>query len=209
MHLNNGLSLLYIPDAFAIEHFLEEPYKMLEVKGRTVIDVGAYSGDSAIFFSLKGATNVLAFEPFPFAYKIAQRNIELNKITNITLFNEAIGAEDGFVFVDSEAKGPSTSLKQVGRTKVKMNSFSKLVKEMKLSHASLKLDCEGCEICLLNVDAKILNSFDQIILEYHDEGYVDLNDKLLSCGYKTMIYGANGSITGSPPTTNGLIYARL
>jgi FkbM family methyltransferase len=182
---------------------------MLVVKDKVVVDIGAYSGDSAIYFSFKGAKKVIAFEPFPFAYTIAKKNIELNKITNIELLNEAIGLEDGNVFLDSEAKGPSATLKQEGRANVKMRSLSSLVEQFNLSNASLKMDCEGSEVCLLEFSAKVINAFDQIILEYHDEGYEQLNKKLLCCGYKTLFFDVNGKLTQSPHSRNGLIYASL
>jgi FkbM family methyltransferase len=209
LHFRNGLKFFYVPKAFSVEHFLEEPYKMLIVKDKVVVDIGAYSGDSAIYFSFKGAKKVIAFEPCPFAHTIAKKNVELNKITNVELFNEAIGSKDGNVFLDSEAKGPSTSLKQEGGTKIKMRSLSSLVEKFELSNASLKMDCEGSEVCLLEFDAKVINAFDQIILEYHEEGYEQLNKKLLSCGYKTLFFDVNGKFTQSPPSKNGLIYATL
>ena len=78
-----------------------------------------------------------------------------------------------------------------------MKSLSSLVEQFKLSNASLKMDCEGSEICLLEFDAKVINAFDQIILEYHDEGYEQLNEKLLSCGYKTLFLDMTGKIIQS------------
>ncbi|MGC9178548.1 MAG: hypothetical protein ACP5G6_09135, partial [Conexivisphaera sp.] len=41
-------------------------YHWLSVEGRRVLDVGASIGDTAIYFSLRGAMEVVAFEPYPF-----------------------------------------------------------------------------------------------------------------------------------------------
>jgi FkbM family methyltransferase len=209
LKLRNGVKLLYVPKAFSVEHFLEEPYRMLSVSGRIVVDVGAYSGDSAIFFVRKGAKHVLAFEPFPFPYKVAKANIALNNINNITLFQEAIGSEDNYIFINPETKGPSANINENGQTKVRINSLSTIINKMCLSNAVLKMDCEGSEICLLGIDKKILNVFSEIILEYHQEGYKELQNKLNSCGYETILLDMKGTITNSPPVTNGLIYAKL
>lgn len=38
------------------ENFIEEQYKRLDVKGKTVIDIGANIGDTAVYFSKRGGT---------------------------------------------------------------------------------------------------------------------------------------------------------
>ena len=43
-------------------------YEGVDVRGKTVVDVGAFVGDSAIHFALKGARRVIAVEPHPGAY---------------------------------------------------------------------------------------------------------------------------------------------
>jgi hypothetical protein len=42
--------------------FIEEEYRVLPVQGREVFDVGAAAGDSAIYFLMRGASKVHAFE---------------------------------------------------------------------------------------------------------------------------------------------------
>jgi len=41
-------------------------YDWLDVKGKRVLDVGASIGDTAVYFAVKGASEVVAFEPYPF-----------------------------------------------------------------------------------------------------------------------------------------------
>ena len=50
-------------------------YDALNVNGRVVVDVGAFVGDSAIYFALKGAKRVIAIEPHPGAYAEMLENI--------------------------------------------------------------------------------------------------------------------------------------
>ena len=207
LHFRRGICFLYVPDAFSVEHFLEEPYKMLVSRDKVVVDVGAYNGDSAIYFSQRGAKKVIAFEPFPFPYAIAKKNLELNQVSNIEIFNEAVGPRDGNVFIDSEARGPAASLEKTGKTRIRMRSLSSLVEQFKLSKAALKMDCEGSEVCLLEAEPNVITAFDQIIVEYHDEGYEQLNRKLLSCGYSTFFLDNTGKIAEEPLPRNGLIYA--
>lgn len=47
------------------EVFIEKEYDWLDVTGRKVLDLGAFTGDSAISFAMRGATEVYTCEPNP------------------------------------------------------------------------------------------------------------------------------------------------
>ena len=77
------------------DQFIGEQYKWLKVKGKIVIDIGANIGDSAIYFALKGARQVHAFEPYPYSYNIANKNIRLNDLQDkINLINQGCGGKE-------------------------------------------------------------------------------------------------------------------
>ncbi len=63
-----------------LEIFDYGEYDELNVNGKTVVDIGAYVGDSAIYFALKGARRVIAVEPHPGAYVEMIENIKLNNL---------------------------------------------------------------------------------------------------------------------------------
>lgn len=65
VRFRRGPRMFYSPELFGVETFLEQPYGILDVKGRDVVDVGAYIGDTALYFRLKGAKRIYAFEPYP------------------------------------------------------------------------------------------------------------------------------------------------
>jgi hypothetical protein len=50
------------------------------VEDKTIVDIGAYIGDTAIYFALLGAKRVIAFEPYPLLYRILLENINLNNL---------------------------------------------------------------------------------------------------------------------------------
>ena len=168
------------------ENLIYESYKMLDVSNRDVVDVGANIGDTAIYFALKGAKHVYAFEPYPYSCSFAMKNIKLNHLEDkITLLNEGCG-KNGFVTIreDYENTG-SADLKsfKVGK-KIKIESLNKIVKRFNLKHAALKVDCEGCEYDLiLNASDSTLLAFDQIIIEYH-YGYRNLVNRLRQAGFR-------------------------
>ena len=175
-------------DAFGVikENFIDEQFKSLNVKGKDVVDVGANIGDTAIYFALKDARHVYAFEPYPYSYNIAKKNIKLNHLEDrITLLNEGCG-KSGFVTIKEDYENTGgTDLKNFKEgKKIKIESLDEIVKRFKLRHAALKLDCEGCEYDLiLNASDKALKAFDQIIIEYH-YGYINLVKKLRNAGFK-------------------------
>ncbi len=66
------------------ENFIENQYEWLDAKNKVVVDIGANIGDTAIYFSkIKKARKVIAFEPYPYSYKLAEENIKINKLKNI------------------------------------------------------------------------------------------------------------------------------
>ena len=62
------------------EQFILQQYNWFDVKGKNVVDIGANIGDTAIYFALKGAKHVYAFEPYPYSYNLAIKNTKLNSL---------------------------------------------------------------------------------------------------------------------------------
>jgi FkbM family methyltransferase len=196
------------------EQFVKETYKWLNVKGKEVVDVGAYLGDSAIYFAINEAKHVYAFEPYPFSCKIAIENIKLNNLERkITLLNEAVGQESKIIYVDENYRNTADEdLKEFRKgKKIKVTTLKEIVKRFGLKNAVLKMDCEGCEYCsILNTPNEILRNFEQIIIEYH-YGYLNLKKKLEEVGFEVRVslpkYFFNDRVK-NPNTVVGYLYAQ-
>ena len=194
--------------------FFIDEYKHLNVKNKDVIDVGAFIGDTAIYFSLKGARIVHAFEPYPYTYKMAKENVEINGLKNILLYNEAIGGYNGYVIIDPKyINYTGDSLKTFSEgLEIKIRSLNSFVSQLRLNNAVLKLDCEGCEYeAILNSNNKTLETFSEIIIEYH-YGYYKLMKKLRSSGFEVKIlsepkYDYNPHAE-NPHMLRGILYAQ-
>ena len=63
----NGVRFKHVYSSI-YDTFIREDYKFLNVKDKNVLDIGAFIGDSPIYFILKGAKKVYAIEPHPDAY---------------------------------------------------------------------------------------------------------------------------------------------
>jgi len=192
---------------------MNKMYKWLDIKGKDVVDVGANIGDSAISFALRGAKYIYAFEPYPYSYNIAKKNIKLNHLEDkITLLNEGCG-KSGFVKIKEDYENTGgTDLKNFKEgKKIKIESLDEIVKRFNLKHAALKVDCEGCEYDLiLNASDEALQAFDQIIMEYH-YGYRNLVKRLRQARFKVKYSLPKYSHDIEAENSNtyvGLIYAK-
>jgi len=168
--------------------FAYHDYDFLDVTNRTVVDVGANIADTAVYFALRGAKRVIAFEPFPKIFDIAQRNVKANGLEDkIILVNAGCGY-DGEVRVKEDVESnASAGLKDFGEgVKIPMYSLNTIVSKFNVEKGSvLKVDCEGCEYDLFrNASKETLEQFERIQIEYH-YGYKELVNILKKNGFKT------------------------
>ena len=171
------------------EIFYDEDYAKLPVQNKIVIDVGGFNGDSAIYFTLKGAAKVISLEPFPKNYEIANKNIYKNNFENtVVLLNAACAKENGFIKINSDYVGSDNIAKneKLGVEIPTMN-LENLVNYYNVIDGCLKIDCEGCEYdILLSCPKNILRRFSHIMLEFH-HGTNKIVKKLNDCNYRVDI----------------------
>ena len=168
--------------------FVYHDYDFLDVTNRTVVDVGANIADTAIYFALRGAKRVVAFEPFPKTFKIAERNVKANGVEDKVILVNAGCGYDGEVRVKEDVdSNASAELKDFGEgIKIPMYSLNTIVSKFNVEKGSvLKVDCEGCEYDLFrNASKETLEQFERIQIEYH-YGYKELVNILKKNGFKT------------------------
>ncbi len=169
------------------ETFLEKAYAWLRVRNRTVVDVGANIGDTALYFATSGARHVYSLEPYPHSFNIMLKNVKASGLGDkITAINAGIGAKDTSILVDPGYKNNGCDdLRRFKRgKKIPVVCFGTLLKTYNIGDAVLKIDCEGCEYeSILNSPKETLRKFSQIQMEYH-YGYRLLVKYLKGCGFK-------------------------
>jgi FkbM family methyltransferase len=120
--------------------------------GSSFVDVGTHYGYEALLASeLVGETgNIISFEPNPFSYSIANRNLQKNN--NIILHNYAVGSYDG------KAKMRDNDLSKSAFNNVIIDDFTgkviqvqivkldSILKERKYNVSFIKVDVEGLEM---------------------------------------------------------------
>lgn len=197
------------------EVFGKEDYSDLSINNCVVMDIGGNIGDTSIYFAVHGAKKVFCFEPFPFSYNLAVKNVKLNDLSDkIHVFNNAIG-KPGFIKLDQNFNNSTGSdlMHYENGKKIEILSFDNFVNS-RLSKGDknvLKMDCEGCEYeVIMNANSESLNHFYELKIEYH-YGIQKLITKLQDCGFKVSFTKARRSYNqwAHPPDMNiGYIYAR-
>jgi hypothetical protein len=158
-----------------------------DLAGRTVVDVGAYVGDSAAAFARRGA-RVHACEPSETFCRFLRRNLAQNGMTERVTLHEVGLAEKAEVW-------------ERGYDRLRfVEGVSYALANLPRGVDILKLDCEGGEYHLLG-DARFLEHLAprEIRLEYHrgPEGVVE---PLRRAGYAVTLQRESGSL--------GLLVAR-
>lgn len=165
------------------EIFFKKQYEQLNVKDKTVIDIGANIADSAILFARLGAKKIIALEPQPKYFEIGQRNIILNHLDDkIELINAGLSNTKGVFKIKYEESGKGFSFVEnkegIEIPKITLNEIIPQSNNM-----VLKLDCEFCEYeTILNASDEILHKFSRILIEFHD-GNKNLIEKLRKVGF--------------------------
>jgi len=148
-----------------------------DLSGFDVIDIGAYTGDTAIYFASKGA-RVYAYEPVPEAFSMMRRNISLNGLkTTVLIYNSALNEDStSTMLVDTDTYEGSTSLVEMQDslpkgTEIHVDSITlknALARCDPASRKLLKLNCEGCEFGVISSpNGELLRKFDEILCFYH------------------------------------------
>lgn len=188
-----GATLLMLGEVY------REEYGSLDVKGRVVIDIGANIADSTIYFALKGAKHVIAFEPFPATYRQAKENIKLNKLTDrVTLLNMGVSGSKTTIRLPATFIGTS-GMDSIGKSalnettitgiKIKVITLEMITKLIDVKEPVVKMDCEGCEYeSILDATNDTLRYFTEFILEYHKDSK-SLVKKFNSAGFTTELKG--------------------
>jgi FkbM family methyltransferase len=177
-----------------MKHLIKQPHSLVDVSGKVVIDVGAYIGDSTIYFLLRGADRVIAVEPNPVAYQEMLENIRLNNLMDKVIpLNAGISNKHDKICIHEQDVNKAASIYYgIGKhpsciAYVDALTLEDIVERYKIPGGSvLKMDCEGCEFTLLDISCQILLKFAQIIIEYHGEPYSLINH-LKECGFRVDI----------------------
>jgi len=129
--------------------------------GDVVFDIGAYVGDTALWFSKAVGSHgkVYAFEPEPRNFEKLKANLERNKVTNVIPLQLALSENEGEMQVASGGNSSTITQTDTG-TSVKVTTIDKFVEANKLPRVDfIKMDVEGHELKVLKGAHETIGAF--------------------------------------------------
>jgi len=149
--------------------YREGYFKWLQLnKGDIVADIGANIGVFSVVAS-KYSKAIVAFEPDKDNYEIAKKNLELNNITNVALFNKAVTNDNNGIKLylnNGVCSDCHTTYSEVrGREFIEVSSasFQEIIDKNNVN--KVKMDCEGEELNILRKTN--LSNIERMIFECH------------------------------------------
>jgi len=149
--------------------FYEEKYlnhlknKGIINKESSVVDIGSYLGNHAIYFSkFIGCKLIYCFEPTPYSYRILLDNLEINNVDNYMCFPHAISDKNGKLSVyKSNPNNPGANhytYNDDGIVCVPLDIYKFVDLDF------LKIDVENMEMKVLKGSEKSIEKFRPIIM---------------------------------------------
>lgn len=160
------LELYFVRNGIYVDYVLQQ-YNYNDLicvnENDVVIDAGACWGDTALYFSARGASKVYAYEFIPSNIGVFEKNISLNPQYQsvITLVNAAVWQQSG-IELSFDDRGPASRVGPIGHYtgSVLTLSIDDLVKQNSLESVDfLKMDIEGAELDALVGAAETIKRF--------------------------------------------------
>jgi FkbM family methyltransferase len=211
MYLGNDLSrCLYVGGTYEPNEFMF--LSQVLKPGMTFIDVGANDGLHSMFASRRvGADGkVLALEPSSREFVRLERNLRLNRLTNIRPLKFAASDDAGVAVLRIAGfghEGQNTlgqfaySITQEGAEEVSTTTLDAIASEYALHRIDvIKIDAEGGELRVLRGASRILSNDRPLIvmeiveaaLAHQGASREALVDFLLQLGYRFWVFGPSG-----------------
>lgn len=180
--------------------------------GWQIVDIGGGLGDFTLHAARVSNSVIHAYEPFPESRELLNENLKHNKINNVVVYHDAVGAGIGELHLTTTtgvAVRHSTA-QDDDSADLTVNSIplSTVINRLDNAHIDfLKMDCEGAEYdILLNADDATLGAISHICMEYHDDLTPHTHQELVSFLSEK---GFDVSTYRNPAHTEiGFLYAR-
>lgn len=173
------------------------------LKGKSVIDAGAYIGDSCILFEqeLKNVSNIYGFEPSLKTFELMKKTIEINESKKIIPVNLALGESNSSLLLSGKGMGMTLSANEdtIGKSvkeTVNVVTLDSYVEENGIEVGLIKTDLEGFEQSFLKGAMNTIKKYKPTLMIsiYHSaQDYFQIKPMIesLNLGYKFSLFKAD------------------
>jgi FkbM family methyltransferase len=140
------------------------------------VDIGAHIGKYSVLAgrNLKGRGHVIAIEPDPENFGLLQRNVELNKLTNVHLLNVGCWSRDGVLSLHRARGnlGAHSFIDDVGLecVSVGVRTLDSILSDLNVTTVDLlKVDVQGAEAEVLKGATTTLRNSSAITVIFENE----------------------------------------
>ncbi|MCI7791469.1 MAG: FkbM family methyltransferase [Lachnospiraceae bacterium] len=139
---------------FYYKHGIKELKYLEKIKGKDIVDVGGYIGDSVLILEELSPQTIYTFEASKENFDLLKKTLELNGISNCVAENKALGDKKGTCNLDM--KGSQSNLRTIdyvtceGQEIVEVDTLDDYVSENQLNIGLIKVDIEGAEQMFLH-----------------------------------------------------------
>lgn len=162
---------IYFP---AIPEYRVQPHHI-------ILDIGAHIGCFTLLAAGKtGTGRVYAFEPGGETFAVLKKNIEENKLSNVSIFRQAMAAGSGKTLLYHDTVSGNwghTITKQISGESEEVDciTLAHFLQSENIGHVDfIKFNCEGAEFgIIINTPAEILRRINCMLILYH--GYLETN----------------------------------
>lgn len=166
--------LIHYQEIF-IDKVYEQHPSFLPAECKIIFDCGANIGLYTMHAAHNHDTKIYAFEPNPSVYERLKKNIEINGLSNVSAYQQAIGAVRGKskLYWDSSTLSGKVSEKDSTGTnfaEIEITTLDHVCSELKVPFIDLlKLDVEGKEYEALKGGRQTLKTTKRLVMEYHND----------------------------------------
>ena len=179
--------LVYLTGNYGIggELIAQRLFKILSMRSRVVIDIGAHYGFYTLIAAKYCKGVVYAFEPSMDNFKILKRNVEENSLNNVKLYRIALGDQclEALLAIPKHGMSGENTLtnpkKALKSEKVLVKRFDDIALSEGLKSVDLvKIDVEGFELRVLKGFGDYLSKANSIICEIHPRMMLRIGDNV-------------------------------
>ena len=165
-----------------------------------ILDIGANIGNSSLFYtSINPNAYILAFEPHPNTYKLAEENLKLNKFPNIHLLNIGLAEKkESLKLYEVNDNNPGmnrilTESNDFPFKTIEVDRLDTVCQQHKIDKIDfIKIDVEGFEYSVLSGGREVIQTSKPVLFIEVDDNNLRGNNKsakmlvelLISFGYR-------------------------